>query len=175
MADNVGDAAASLEWESLQKSEDAAALRAFEGKYPQNPYREMASRMAHELDARDEARREILALIQRYAAANRARDIGEIATVWPGLSVERLHIIEASFAHAEKLDFTLRPAHEPELGEPAARSAFAVPSYRADAVVACLRRVQMIDRSGVRPDPSETRVVVRLSRVDSKWTIVSID
>jgi serine/threonine protein kinase len=175
MPADIPDAAASLEWDRLRNSEDPEALRAFAAAYPQSPHRDSASRMTRELDARKEARREILALLDRYAAANRARDIREIATLWPGLAGERLRTIEASFAHVEKFDFTLRADREPELSEPAAQSAYNLPSYRGDAVVVCRRRVQMIDRSGVRPDPSESRVVVRLSRVDSKWTIMSID
>ena len=150
-------------------------MRAFEAKYPESPHRDAAAYLARELDARQEAKREILTVLERYAAAYRAKNAHEIAAIWPGLGVDRLRTIEASFAHAQNLEFTLEPDREPELSEPARRSAYASASYRGDAIVVCRRRVRMIDRSGVRPVPSEGRVAIRLSRVENKWIIVSID
>jgi hypothetical protein len=166
---------ATLEWDQLQHSEDSTAVRAFAANYAETTYGSAAARLSRELDAREEARRQIMALVERYAAANRARKVQEIAIVWPGLSAERLRTIEASFANAQRFEFTLEADRAPQLSEPAARSGYASASYRGDATVVCRRRVQMIDRSGMRPDPSESRVAIHLARVDNKWTIVSID
>ena len=167
--------AVTMEWDRVQNSDDAQALRAFAAKYPESTFGHAAARLAGELDARAESKRQILLLLERYAAAYRARNVQEIAALWPALGPDRLRRIEASFANAEKFEFTLDADREPQFSEPAQRTAYASAAYRGEAVVACLRRVQMIDRSGVRPAPSESRVVVRLTREDNTWRIVSID
>ena len=174
-ADGGRDSAATQDWGRLHNSEDPLALRASYTKDPRAADGDAAARLARELDARDEAQREVLALLERYAAANRVKNIREIAMLWPTLDADRLRTMAGSFAHAEKLEFTLEADGEPELSEPATRSAYASASYRGEAVVACRRRVQMIDRSGVRPEPSESRVAIRLTRVANKWAIASID
>jgi serine/threonine protein kinase len=166
---------AAVEWARIQTSEDPDVLRAFHVQYPESEFSQPAIRLAQELEARQAARREILSLLERYALAHRDKNVREIAATWPGLGAERLRMIEASFAHAEKLEFELAADREPELGEPATRSAFASPSYQGNAVVAGRRRVRMTDRSGVRPEPADSRVLIRLTRADNRWRIISID
>jgi hypothetical protein len=153
---------ADIQWEGeARNSKNPVILRRFRDRYPQSPHAAEALAAAVALE-RDAARTQIAPALRRLEAAYAARDIQQVRAVWPALSAARAARHQEFFRSVRSVSLRLEPSGDPQV--------------TPDRIAAAARHIVTVQLpNGSRPEPIESRVVVRLARSGNAWVIEDLE
>jgi hypothetical protein len=181
---------AAAEWARISGSNDANTLDQYVKKYPGSPFAGEATKKLDQLRAEaarkaapqqvatapppvpastpaprpaapDAGERPaILGVVNRYAAAYEARNVDEVAKLWPNLQKQQLKKIQDSFKAARAIRMNLQPVGDP-----------AVDGDRAS--VTCTRLLQYTFDSGAQK-PVQDQVTLKLKKQNGLWVLDSV-
>jgi hypothetical protein len=168
----VQPAFTAAEWAELQQSCNPESLRDFARRYRTDPVAARAINLAGQCEARERARRDVLAILDAYAGAYNRKSLPELSAVYV-LSEEQRRTIRRNFSGVSRIKLQLWPGPV-EFAEPLSPD-FAGPEFTpSTARVRVRKRIDTVTDTGEKPHAETTETAV-LKRTGQSWKITSFE
>jgi hypothetical protein len=173
-----------LKWQAARAANDAAVLERYVQQNPNSRYVAQAQARLKELRpppppepapapapvtkaeppppaARPSEADAIRDVLRRYGVAYRARDVDQVAALWPTLTADQVRRIANSFRVAASIELDLVPQADPEIRED-------------HATVRCRRLIRYVDERGPQR-PIDEVVTVAMRKRQGAWVIEAVN